>query len=64
MYDADCMYMVIRCATIFEVACGVYIVKTIISGLSKLIKLSTKDIVEVVEKLEEDMEKQQTPTQT
>ena len=65
MYNSDYMYMlIVRGITIFEIACCIYIGKSLISGLSKLIKITTKDIVEVVEKLEEDMAKQQNPTQT
>ena len=59
MYNSDFMYMlIVRSATIFEIACCIYIGKSIISGLSKLIKITTKDIVEVIEKLEKDMEEQ------
>ena len=59
MYNSDYMYMlIVRTAILFNSCCIIYIGKTIISGLSKLLKGATKDLVEVVEKLESDMEKQ------
>ena len=62
MYESEYMYLLAcRTLNLFSICCIIYIGKSIISGLSKLIKITTKDIVEVVEKLEEDMAKQQQP---
>ena len=62
MYNTEYMYVLIcRTAILFNICCFIYIVKSIISGLSKLFKGATKDIVAIVEKLEEDMAKQQQP---
>ena len=60
MYESEYLYL-LTCRTLILISasCIVYILKSIISGFSKLIKGTTHDIVEVVEKLEEDMKEQQ-----
>lgn len=55
MYESEYLYLLI-CHTLIllNICCIIYIGKSIISGLSKLIKGATQDLVEVVERLEKE----------
>ena len=53
MCDSEYMYIIVcRTFNLFSVCCVIYIGKSIISGLSKLVKGATKDFVEAVERIE------------
>lgn len=55
MYESEYLYFLI-CHTLilFSICCLIYIGKSIISGLSRLIKGATKDLIQAVEKLEKE----------
>lgn len=55
MYESEYLYFLI-CHTLilFSICCIIYIGKSIISGLSRLIKGATKDLIQAVEKLEKE----------
>ena len=57
MYESEYLYFLI-CHTLilFSICCIIYIGRSIISGLSKLIKGATKDLVEAVERIEKATE--------
>lgn len=57
MCDSEYMYIIVcRTFSLFSVCCVIYIGKSIISGLSKLVKGVTKDLVEAVERIEKATE--------
>lgn len=55
MYESEYLYFLI-CHTLilFSICCIIYIAKSIISGLNKLIKGATHDLVEAVARLEKE----------
>ena len=56
MDSSDYMYLLIcRASLLFSICCGIYIIKEITSGIVKLVKGVTKDIIKL---LEIDVEKQ------
>ena len=55
MYESEYVYFLIcQTLTLISLCCILYIGKSIILGLSKLVKGATKDLVEAVEKLEKE----------
>lgn len=55
MYESEYMYLLAcRTLNLFSICCIIYIGKSIISGLSRLIKGATKDLIQAVEKLEKE----------
>ena len=60
MFNNEYMYiLIVRTAILFDVCCVLFISKYVVSGIYKIFKGATKDIVEVIEKLEKDKEEQQ-----
>lgn len=53
MYESEYMYfLVCQTLTLLSLCCIIYIGRSIISGLSKLVKGATKDLVKAVERIE------------
>ena len=50
MDSSDYMYLLIcRASLLFSICCGIYIIKEITSGIVKLVKGATRDIIKLLE---------------